>query len=404
MPINCALTGSPDALSLLQDLAFQLRCALWIKDDTFYIRYLPEQPTAVDTITLSDVDSESGISVNLTPTEELVTKLTATWQITKMPTVQTARVNQEQRIVLRHNINKYGTHAQSYDFFAFTQPEVVNKCATFWLIRKANTWKEVRFRTYLTKLNLETLDAVYLDFGSTYLTADPVLAIVKSAVYDSANNTIEFVCETSIKAGSAEPYRFFWPSHLPLTDTWPTPDEIAAGCAGRGAMATEVVGALPFGDTSLLQLSGAIFVGGPNVAFGSHSDYGDPTPTDEGFAPKETYVEPVNVDFSDADSVPALDLEDYQRPKTAPLASGYSTGGGSSSDAIDLNTTPVRDASGNSGYLADVLQFSSDGALCLRSDALIDSDADGAHVFDFKYDSETQKYGAGTAFLQDEEA
>jgi hypothetical protein len=399
MPINCQLSGTPDAVTLLQDLAFQLRSAVWIKDETVYIKYLPKIPVAVDTITLSDIDADYGVNVMLTPTEDLVTKMTAQWQMTEVPIIQTSRVRQEQKIVLRHNIMKYGTHAATYNFYAFNQPEIVNKCATFWLIRRANTWQEVRFRTYLTKLNLEPLDAVYLDFGSSYLTEAPVLAVVKSAIYDSADNTVEFVCETSLKAGTTSPYRFYWPAELPSTDTWPTAEEIVAGNAGRGQIATEVTGELPLGDTSGLDISGAIFVGGSNVVFGPHNDYGDSTPSDVNFVAKETYIPPEEGDYSEAESMPALDLQNYSRPKTPPLSSASPAACGGLSE-IDLNTTVVQDANGNSSYLSDVLRFSKEGVLCIRADALVCNDTNGAYVFDFKYDSATRKYGAGTAFLQ----
>ena len=89
-------------------------------------------------------------------------------------------------VVLRHNIKKYLIHEASYDFYIFNQPDIIYKMATFWLIRKSNTWKRVRFTTPLHKLNLETFDTVLLSFSHPYVASGPVKAIVESARYDSA--------------------------------------------------------------------------------------------------------------------------------------------------------------------------------------------------------------------------
>ena len=39
--------------------------------------------------------------------------------------------------------------------------------------------------------------------------------------------------------------------------------------------------------------------------------------------------------------------------------------------------------------------------LAIRTDVSIWDADDGEHEFDFEYDEETEKFGAGTAFLQD---
>jgi hypothetical protein len=52
------------------------------------------------------------------------------------------------------------------------------------------------------------------------------------------------------------------------------------------------------------------------------------------------------------------------------------------------------------GTLSDVLAFGPD-YLGLRSDVSIEDGTNGEHEFDFIYDEESGKFGAGTAFLQD---
>ena len=68
-----------DVLSLIRNIAYQANCQVDIVDGVVYLTYLPRRPASVDTITESDVDAERGVEVELTATEELVTKMTINW-------------------------------------------------------------------------------------------------------------------------------------------------------------------------------------------------------------------------------------------------------------------------------------------------------------------------------------
>ena len=45
---NFALVETKNIIDVLRDIAFQCRCAIWISDDVFYMKYLPEEPTLPD--------------------------------------------------------------------------------------------------------------------------------------------------------------------------------------------------------------------------------------------------------------------------------------------------------------------------------------------------------------------
>ena len=199
----------------LQEIAFQARCAIWISNGVFYLKYLPEEPTPADTITVSDIDAEKGIEVELTSTEDIVTKMKVKWRLSWADLSDRPKDKAEKTIILRHNVAKYGTQEQEYDFYIYNQPDIVYKCATFWLIRKSNTWKRIKFKTFLNKLNLETFDAVTLDFDQPYVANGPVLAIVEKANYNSADNCVDFECLVPVAGGTMEKYHFFWPAALP---------------------------------------------------------------------------------------------------------------------------------------------------------------------------------------------
>ncbi len=393
-PANFAITDRKNVIQVLQEIAFQARCAIWFSEGKVYLRYLPEEPTPVDTVTESDIDAESGVEVELSPTEDLVTKMVVKWNL---------RVETKDKpfeVTLRHNLKKYGTHEQTYDFYIFNQPDIIYKMATFWLMRKSSTWKRIKFTTPLHKLNLETFDPVRLNFAHPYVANGPVTAIVESAKYNSATNAIDFECLVPVVAGTMMKYPYFWPAALPASVKWPPQSDIDKGYAGGGGIGSGANGSLPIGDTSRFTEGTVIFVGGPNVVFGPHSDWGDPRPTDTGFAAQPVVA---SGSYSNYQVRPRETLNlsvDYSEPMV-PLAALGSVAGDLT---IDIHRTKIYDTSSGErqeGYLSSLIKrVNEDGKLVLDGDALIAAD-DVEKSFDFKYDEEGDTLGAGTAFLQD---
>ena len=80
-PCNFPINDKRNVLQVLQEIAFQARLALWIDNGMVYLKYLAEVPVTDDTITESDIDAEAGIEVEMTRTEELVTKMAVNWHL-----------------------------------------------------------------------------------------------------------------------------------------------------------------------------------------------------------------------------------------------------------------------------------------------------------------------------------
>jgi hypothetical protein len=297
--------------------------------------------------------------------------------------------------VLRHNINSYLIHEAAYDFYIYNQPDIVYKMATFWLIRKSNTWKRIKFTTPLHKLNLETFDTVRLNFSHPYVASEPVLAIVEQAKYDSENNCIHFQCLTPVKAGTSVAYPWFWPADLPATETWPPPGE-DAGIGGPGSGAN---GSLPVGDTSTINQ--VVFVGGTNVVFGGNTDIGDRSPQDTDFN-AQTVVDDSQYTFS-ATQQPNLDLTVDFAETTDPIQWTFQNYwqpavNATPDQAINVNTTFITDGT-NYAPLSSVFQGVNSGKIML-STTTVWTDGTNNVPFDFEFDTDGNKFGAGTAFLQ----
>lgn len=223
-PMHFALLERKNLINVLEEIAYQARCALWLKDDTFYIRYLSLEPSADDTITEDDVLPNS-LRIVHTPTEDLVTKYVAHWK-------SDYAINKDNLLILRsRNIADYGTHSEDYDFYCFNILELVRKTATFWLIRKSNTWRRAIFKTPISKLTLETFDTAALTLPDV---ADGTIkGTVEAANYNSDDHTIDFEVWTPCKAGTRTPYLFAWPADIEELSIFPTLEEEINGFAGR---------------------------------------------------------------------------------------------------------------------------------------------------------------------------
>jgi hypothetical protein len=377
-PSNFPVLDRRNTVDLIRDIAFQARCAVWLSNGVFFLKYLPEEPDSDATITVSDIEPGT-VEVGLTATEDIVTKMVVTWHLSwadeKPPT-----------IVLRNNEDKYGVKKGDFDWFIYNQPDIVLKAATFWLIRKSNTWKRMRFSSFLNLLNIETFDTVTLDVPG-YVASSAVKAVVEQADYDSDNNTISFECLVPVRVGTLTKYKFFWPSALTVTDTYPPPDEPPPS--------NGVVGELPIGFTGGIGDGGTVFVGGPNVVFRPRSGRGDRTPGDSGFVAQTIIPGTVFANVqSSLNPNPDLTLT-YVDPlppnQTATMPAGPLV--------IDIRTTKIIDSDNDSqqAILADILRIRSD-EIVIRTQSQF-YDGDNQAEFAFEFDDEESKFGADIAYL-----
>lgn len=294
-PSNFAILDRKNVVEVLREVAEQARIALYIRDNTVYLKYLSEEPTSVATIAESDILANS-LEVTHTPTEDLVTKYTATWK-------KSGAQAKDDTIILRHNIKKYGTQEDETDYYTYNIRENVLKSATFWLIRKSISWRRVVFKTTIKHLALEIFDCVTLDLPD--VAPDPVKAIIEKATFDSKERTIDFECWTPLISGTTVPYAFAWPAGLPATTEYPPQDEIDAGFAGSGG-----------GDGYIMIPPVGHLLSHQTEPADNRADWGDrfPSDLDDSFI---TISCPVGAD---------VDLEDEEAPILAAFERGATAG------------------------------------------------------------------------------
>lgn len=202
-PMNFTLSDKPEILGFLQDLAYQCRCAIYIKNQVFFMQYLSAEFLSGVTITIDDV-LEGTIQVTTSETEQIITRLSGHYFADYATGV-------ESQVIVRNNVNRYGLFKDDHTFFAYTNGRYVQKSVTYWVIIRSNVWKKLKFSTPLHLLNLETFDLVVFDISGIVANV-PVTCRIESTQYDSANNKIDFECWVPVRLGEMLPYQFAYPA------------------------------------------------------------------------------------------------------------------------------------------------------------------------------------------------
>jgi hypothetical protein len=202
-PMNFALTERKNIVQFLQEIAFQARCAIWINDRKFFLRFLPEALAPVETLADNDIEVDS-VTVTSTDTERLVTKFVAEWRANSFQ-------SDPNKIIFRYNIQKYGLHEETYDFYAYNNQACVEVAAQFWMIRKSSTWKYVNCKALLHKLRIETFDPVQFTFTENLVANGPVTGIIEKATFNPDDDTIEIMAWLPVRLGEMTEYQYAYP-------------------------------------------------------------------------------------------------------------------------------------------------------------------------------------------------
>ena len=158
------------------------------------------------TLTEADVMVDS-LQVTTTSTEELVTKYRATYRPDYSPFF-----SEPVNILLRYNIPTYGVHEESHDFYCYNNFNAVHAAATYWLIQKSQTWKILKARLLLTRLDLEVFDYVTLGFVTPYVSTDNAVGLITRCVYDSDEKYIDVEIWCPVLLGTMTTSNFGFPA------------------------------------------------------------------------------------------------------------------------------------------------------------------------------------------------
>lgn len=383
-PMHFCLTQKKNIVTVLQELAFMSRTAISIKSGKFFCRYLPAKPDSVFTFSEDNVLTQS-VELSFTDTEELVTKYVANWR-------SHGAQDEDNKVIMRYNVKKYGTHEESIDFYAYNYISAIVKTLTFWIIRRGHTWKKLTFQAALDALNVETFDGVTLDFNGDYASNDAILGCVEEGNYNPGDNTMDFTVWTGVRAGDMEQYELAYPKDVSTLIKFPDAIATASGFAGGDGPGNDAGGDI--GRNGERQ--------GVNVTFEDSDPYQDGTRRKQDRGSKK----PSDVGDNNPGS-PQTNPTGQANTGTAPPPTPDINSGGIDNSGevfwIDIRTTEIADSNnpGSTATLDTFFKEITSGVLKGSTDATWKNDEDEEAEFDFKFDDEGSKFGAGTAFLND---
>lgn len=225
-PSHFAILKRQNLLQTIEDMAWQARCAIYVRDSSVFIKYLSQKGVPITSISESDVDFAS-MKIAFGESAELVTRLVAKWK-----TEYTQE--DEHELVLRNNILKYGDFEREFDFWIYNIAGLVEKSAHFWLLRYSNTWKRLQLTTPIHKLALEVWDTVRLDFALPWIANAPVDSVVEGGSYESGQQMISFDIWVPVRQGEMTEYPLAYPASAPKGTLYPTPTDVFAGGFANG--------------------------------------------------------------------------------------------------------------------------------------------------------------------------
>lgn len=217
-PSHFALLERSDALKTIENIAWQARCAIYLRNSIGFLIYLAAETVELFTFTPTNIKD---LVITTRTTEDLVTKLVALWR-------SDYTLEKPKEVVLRNNIPKYGEQKTEFDFFIYNIESLVVKSATFWIIRLSNTWKIARFTAFLDALDLDVFDIVKMDISFIALVPG-TLGVIREANYDPESNTIVFEVENEVLFGDDEPHPFYWPATADPGLSYPSAKDPFAG-------------------------------------------------------------------------------------------------------------------------------------------------------------------------------
>jgi hypothetical protein len=242
-PKNFYLTTRPDVYKLIQDIAYQSRCSVYVRNDVVYIKYLSVEPSSERTINENDILSGSFVE-SLSETEDVYTTHAVTWKKAGA-SVQSGQ-ELDRKIILKYNVDKYGTVEEAWNYYTDNIYELILKTSTFWLIRKANSWKKVRFKLPIKHMDLDVGDCITLDVAQ--FSPDQIKIVIEQITLNTEENTLDVICWTPIRSGETAPYYWAWPSAQAEVAIWPL-DGDPNGGAGYSFEVTPPVGHLLLGGS-----------------------------------------------------------------------------------------------------------------------------------------------------------
>ena len=191
-PSHFAILDQPNVVSVCEDIAWQARCALLLKNDTVFIRYLSKTQTEAFEHTNSNTEFKT-LSTSFIATEDLVTRLVANWR-------ENYETEDVKEYIFENNIPTFGLVEDNYEFSIYNIESLVKVSLGFWGIRLSNSWRTFALRGFYDSILLEAFDVNAINIGQ--LSTNKIRGEVERADQDLTGD--EFTYEGTLASKAAD--------------------------------------------------------------------------------------------------------------------------------------------------------------------------------------------------------
>lgn len=192
---NFAIFDKKDALQLCEDIAWQSRMALMVRNETVYFRYLSEVPATDKTLTAACTELKT-LQLGFTNTDELITKIKAVWYLD-----YSGRTRSKKELIYDPGHN-YKTNEKEIEFYIYNIEDLVKLSLYWWGYRMSNSWRTTDSKCFLEGLALESFDVANYDIG--VLSQNAIRGQVVTVGHNSDENSISVSSILASKAGDID--------------------------------------------------------------------------------------------------------------------------------------------------------------------------------------------------------
>jgi len=153
-PCGFALFDKRNVIDLIEDIAWQARCAVYIHDGQVSIKYLSYDMPTTYYLGEDDVLFKT-LNLSFTSTDDLITRLEGDWQLD-----YSGRAEYQKKMTYSNNVDEFGLKPDTREFYIYNIEELVKMSLYFWGYRYSNSWRIIEAVTFLKSLGFEVYDAV----------------------------------------------------------------------------------------------------------------------------------------------------------------------------------------------------------------------------------------------------
>ena len=204
IPLNFAYFSTTDALTFLEQMAYQAASVIMItRDNKVRLVFLPQEVPIVDApvVDCGDVLMKS-VDLSNQTIEDIATKYEA-----KYVTNYSGRDSATCKVVIETDIAIYGLRREEHDYFAITDGGIATAIAAFWARRRSKSWRRITLTGFADQIVRDVFDIVKFDVVEC---VNGIHGQIEEIVNDST--PVNFIIKAALASpiGSSEEDTTFW--------------------------------------------------------------------------------------------------------------------------------------------------------------------------------------------------